>query len=99
MSKRKCGCIYAPPSRSGHEMGGYLQHECEACAATRTAPKPLEPKMVFEKSYDGESICDLSRDISEAFDERFNPAIAGIPEIEHGFHAGSFKVTIEWTKE
>lgn len=56
-------------------------------------------KTIFQKDYDGESICDLSRDISEAFDERFNPLVADIPEIEHGFHAGTFKVTIEWTKE
>lgn len=56
-------------------------------------------KQVFEKSYDGESICDLSRDISEAIDERFNPVCADIPEIEDGFYAGSFKVTITWTPD
>lgn len=60
-----------------------------------------EPKVVFSKDYDGESIVDLGRDISEAFDERFNPAIVGIPEMEDspGFWAGNFKVTIQWTKE
>jgi hypothetical protein len=56
----------------------------------------VAPKEIFKKEYDGESICDLSRDVSEAFDERFNPAVADIPEIEHGFPAGTFTVTITW---
>jgi hypothetical protein len=61
----------------------------------------LVAKNVFEKDYDGESIVDLGRDISEAFDERFNPGIAWIPEMEDspGFWAGNFKVTITWTKD
>lgn len=98
MSKRKCGCVYSRPGRNSDEIGGCLTHECETHAAQR-ANQPPTRKTVFEKSYDGESICDLSRNISEAFDKRFNPAIAGIPEIEHGFHAGSFKVTITWAAD
>jgi hypothetical protein len=40
MSKLKCKCVYATSRnsaavRSGHEMGGYLLIECEACAKSR----------------------------------------------------------------
>jgi len=54
---------------------------------------------IFQKSYDGESIVDLGRDIFEALDPRFNEPAAVIPSDEHGFSLGTFKVTIEWTPE
>lgn len=54
---------------------------------------------VFEQSYCGESIHDCDRDMAEAFDERFNPLVKDIPQDENGFHAGTFKVTIEWLPE
>lgn len=74
------------------------------CGGTESSCASLqeeEPKILFCKDYDGESLVDLSRDITEAFDERFNPAFAGIPEMEEspGFCSGTFKVTIEWTAE
>lgn len=52
--------------------------------------------MIFEKTYDDESLVDLDRDVSEAIIDEFNPAVAQIPQDEHGFKLGSFKVTIEW---
>jgi len=55
--------------------------------------------IIFEKSYDGESLYDVSRDIAEAWDELYNPIIAGIPQDEYGFHAGKFTITIKWSEE
>lgn len=54
---------------------------------------------VFEKEYDGESLYDLSRDVSEAFDVRYNPVVGSIPTDEHGFQRGTFRVVIEWIPE
>lgn len=55
-------------------------------------------KQVFEKSYDGESIVDVNRDVHEAFDERFNPVVKDIPEMPNfpGFWDGKFTVTVTW---
>jgi len=53
-------------------------------------------KEIFSKNYDGESLYDLSRDVHEAFDPRFNDKADGIPVDEYGFQKGSFKVTITW---
>lgn len=53
----------------------------------------------FEKTYSSEELCDLDRDVCEAFTEAFNPLMKGVPVDEHGFHEGSFKVTIEWLPE
>ena len=36
---------------------------------------------VFDKSYDGESIVDVGRDVYEAFDESFNPVVKDIPQV------------------
>ena len=54
---------------------------------------------ILEKDYDGESISDLSRDIYEAFDDRFNPVASEIPTDMHGFHTGTFTVTITWSED
>lgn len=51
---------------------------------------------IFQKEYDGESICDIQRDVHEAFDSRFNPLVAQIPQDEFGFQQGTFTVTITW---
>lgn len=55
-------------------------------------------KVVLEKSYDGESIVDMSRDVHECLDERFNPVVKEIPEMDEtpGFWSGAFKVSIVW---
>ena len=56
-------------------------------------------KTIFEKTYDGESIVDAFRDVSEAFDARFTPEVADIPTDEYGFQQGSFKITITWSED
>lgn len=56
-------------------------------------------KTLLNKTYTSEELSDLSRDIHEAFDERFTPAAAGIPKDEHGFHEGTFTVSIVWKGE
>jgi hypothetical protein len=53
--------------------------------------------IIFEKEYDGESIVDLDRDVSECLQEDFNQIMTKIPTDEHGFQLGTFKVTVEWT--
>lgn len=55
-------------------------------------------KLLFEQKYDGESIVDVHRDFSELWDEMFNPIMSEIPS-EDGFWQGTFKVTVEWSKE
>lgn len=54
---------------------------------------------VYEKVYDAESLCDLERDIAEAFDPRYNPSVGNIPQDHHGFQHGEFTVTITWKNE
>lgn len=54
---------------------------------------------VFKKEYDGESIVDLGRDISEVFVTTYNPVIDLIPVDAHGFQKGTFTVTIVWSEE
>jgi len=56
----------------------------------------MQNETIFEKEYDGESICDVQRDIIEAFDSKFNPLVKDIPQDEYGFQKGIFKVKIEW---
>lgn len=51
---------------------------------------------IFSKTYDGESLIDLARDVDEAFDGQINSIIYSVPVDEYGIHKGSFKVTIEW---
>lgn len=51
---------------------------------------------IFKKEYDGESLYDLGRDVSEAIIEDYNPVLSDIPTDEHGFQTGTFEVTITW---
>lgn len=51
---------------------------------------------VFEKTYDGESIVDLYRDVAESIDGSYNDIVNEIPQDKHGFQLGEFKVTITW---
>ena len=55
--------------------------------------------IIFKKDYDGESVVDMDRDISECLDGNFNAIAYTIPKDEHGFHVGNFKVTVEWETE
>lgn len=52
---------------------------------------------VFEKTYDGESIVDMQRDVYEAFDERYNSALKDVSVDEYGIQKGTFTVTIQWS--
>lgn len=50
---------------------------------------------IFKQKYSGESLCDVERDVSEAFDGTFNPEVKQIP-MEDDMHQGTFTVTITW---
>lgn len=54
---------------------------------------------VFNKEYDGESLYDVYRDVSEAFEVIYNPILNNIPQDECGIHKGTFKVVITWEPE
>lgn len=55
---------------------------------------------IFEKEYNSEALGqDVTRDIWDSFHPVFNPIMKDIPEDEHGFLKGTFKVTIEWEDE
>ena len=56
-------------------------------------------KILLEKAYSAEELSDLSRDVYEALDPQFTPEASGIPEDEHGFATGTFKVSIIWLPE
>lgn len=55
--------------------------------------------IILDKTYDGESIVDIQRDVHEMFNEEFDPRIETIPRDQYGFMKGSFKVTVEWIPE
>jgi hypothetical protein len=54
--------------------------------------------IIFEKVYDGESICDIDRDVSEAFDQRYNPVLKDIPDGPY-FPNGTFTILITWSPD
>lgn len=54
---------------------------------------------IFYKEYDGESMYDFYRDVSEATVAEYNPLINDIPVDEDGFQKGKFIVTIRWENE
>lgn len=58
-----------------------------------------ETTELFRKEYDGESIVDVDRDVTEAFDPRFNDLVKQIPQDQHGFQEGTFIVTVEWKSD
>lgn len=53
---------------------------------------------LFRKEYDGESIVDMNRDVSECLDSDFNPILKDIPDMEGtpDFWGGKFVVTVTW---
>ena len=55
--------------------------------------------IIFKKEYDDESIYDADGDVSEAFDDDFNPKIKSISKDENGFRLGKFTITIEWSEK
>lgn len=56
-------------------------------------------QVVFLKSYDGESLYDVSRDVGESFEAGYNPIMKTIPVDEHGFQKGRFTVSVLWHGE
>lgn len=55
--------------------------------------------ILLEKEYGGESICDVHRDMEEAFDAEMTQQLKLIPQDEHGFQKGTFHVIIQWHPE
>jgi hypothetical protein len=51
---------------------------------------------LLNKEYDGESLSDITRDVTECFDTRFSPDVIEIPVDEHNLPKGIFKVVITW---
>jgi hypothetical protein len=51
---------------------------------------------IFQKVYDGESIYDLDRDVTEALQTHYNPVMKSIPKDGDGFPKGNFTVTVAW---
>lgn len=51
---------------------------------------------LFNKTYDGESIVDMYRDVTESIDSRYNNLVDQIPQDKYGFQLGDFEVTITW---
>lgn len=58
----------------------------------------VEQTEIFKKDYDCESLYDLSRDMSEAISEDFNPNISKLPKDVNNFIKGNFTVTITWNE-
>jgi U3 small nucleolar ribonucleoprotein component len=53
-------------------------------------------KTVLIKEYDGESMVDMERDLSEALDENYNQVMRDIPKDEYGIHQGMFVICLKW---
>jgi len=56
-------------------------------------------KVLLNKTYSGEELSDVDRDVSEAFDGDLTPDANDIPVDEHGFATGVFSVRITWSPE
>jgi len=56
-------------------------------------------KTLLNKNYTAEELCDVGRDVYEAFDPRFTPEAKGIPTDKNGFSEGVYRVTVTWHKE
>lgn len=64
---------------------------CPACWAANP-----RPRLLLNKRYSAEELCDVQRDVLEAFDSDFTPQAAGIPQDEHGFETGTYTVIVKW---
>jgi len=53
---------------------------------------------IFTKEYSGEELCDVDRDVSEAFDPNMNHRVIDIPQVD-GIPTGHFTVSIVWEEE
>jgi hypothetical protein len=55
--------------------------------------------LVLKKKYNGESIVDMYRDVSECIEEDFNPLIEIIPKDQYNIQLGTFTVSVEWSPD
>lgn len=51
---------------------------------------------LLNKTYDGESIIDMPRDIDEMFSGMTPEMVKAIPNDQYGFALGTFTVTVTW---
>ena len=56
-------------------------------------------KEIFQKEYDGESICDIERDVLESLSAQYNPIMTEIPVDEYYIPKGKFIVAVVWTPD
>jgi hypothetical protein len=91
-----------PPA--GWYCGSQYGHSgpCPAWPVSHTTAihfvEDVEAITLLKKAYDGESICDVFRDVSEAFDADFTPEAKQIPSDEYGFALGKYVVEIRWSQ-
>jgi len=75
-------------------------NEIEALLKKIESPSELPARkdslLLFEKEYDGESICDVSRDVYEVLSGDHNHSINQIPVDTHGIQRGIFTVRVDW---
>ena len=54
---------------------------------------------LLNKDYCGEGIVDIERDVSEALDENFTPALLDVELDDYSIPKGKFKVTVVWCSD
>lgn len=59
----------------------------------------MATRVLLDKTYDGESIADIDRDVYEAFDGDYTPNAKDIPMDENNIPQGVFTVCITWSPE
>lgn len=55
--------------------------------------------IILNKTYDYESLYDLSSDIGESLDEDYNSSLKDLPKDEYNYIKGKFIVTIIWEND
>ena len=88
--------IFQGGSKYAHRIADEIENLRARVAELESNIKMLGRMELFKKTYNGESIVDVGRDVSEAFDSDYNAPAALIPQDEHGFQQGEFIVTIAW---
>lgn len=52
--------------------------------------------LISKKQYEWEELCDVDREVYEAFDTEANGAIRRVPLDKDGNYKGEFTITITW---
>ncbi|MGV8863263.1 MAG: hypothetical protein ACOH2T_19115 [Pseudomonas sp.] len=60
-------------------------------------PSANRIKAIFVKEYNGESLYNLARDVSETMMGEYNPAVENLPIDKYGYIEGTITVQIIWT--